>query len=244
MRDVTLQVACAERTPIAHQDLSRFRFHTGATLRRLGCGETCPILFRDVGPQALARFLRGELRRLAGPTSPILYLRTSAYEEPYVDYERTGRLAFLQPQRLGPWHSGVSQVFVASADHLVDSVTVGFVPGNVPLELAGRMLADVRDIESLREAFGGSRYDEGRAESLECLDSLERECARAERLAEPIRRALQSGQRRPAEEARAWMERCQITDHDLCAAWHHLPPERRQLLREVLPAFPSERLCR
>ena len=239
-----MQVAGTERSPLARQDLSRFRFHTGATLRRLDSAETCPILFRDVGPRALARFLRGELRRLAGPTSPILYLRTSAYEEPYIDYDRTGRLVFLLPERLGPWHSGVSQVFVASADHLVDPETVGFVPGDVPLELAGSMLADVRDIAGLRDAFGGRRYDEGRAESLERLGSLERECARAERLAEPIRRALQSGNRLQADDARAWMERCQITDHDLCAAWHHLSPARRQLLCEVLPAFSSERIRR
>ena len=43
-------------------DLSRFRYHTGATLRRVEEEETCPVLFRDIGPAALATFLRGGLR--------------------------------------------------------------------------------------------------------------------------------------------------------------------------------------
>src|SRR5438067_2245238 len=41
----------------------RLRWHTGATLRPLAPGEPCPALFRDVGPAALAVFLRGALRR-------------------------------------------------------------------------------------------------------------------------------------------------------------------------------------
>jgi hypothetical protein len=49
-------------------DLSGFRWHTGATPRPVQPGEACPVLFRDIGPAALALFLRGRLRRLAGPT--------------------------------------------------------------------------------------------------------------------------------------------------------------------------------
>ena len=80
-------------------DLSGFRWHTGATLRPVQPGEACPVLFRDIGPAALALFLRGRLRRLAGPLSPLVYLRTADYTEPYTDYERTGRLV-VQPSRL------------------------------------------------------------------------------------------------------------------------------------------------
>ena len=231
-----------ERSQIARQDLSRFRYHTGATLRPLGSGETCPLLFRDIGPRALARFLRGELRRLAGPMAPVLYLRTSAYEEPYVDYEHTGRLVFLQPSQLGPWHAGVNHVLVASADHVVDPLAVGFVPGDVPLKVAEQMLAGVRDVKGLRETFGSRRYDELRADCLASLERLAWECGRVERLVEPIRRRLQSGDRRQADEARTWMQRCQITEQDLCAAWHHLPPARREHLREVLSEYPGCRL--
>ena len=79
-------------------DLSGFRWHTGATLRPVGDGEACPALFRDVGPAALALFLRGTLPRLAGPLSPIVYTRTAQYAEPYTDYEKTGRLVILRPR--------------------------------------------------------------------------------------------------------------------------------------------------
>ena len=34
---------------------------------------------------------------LAGPPSPITYMRTEAYVEPYTDHERIGRLVFLRP---------------------------------------------------------------------------------------------------------------------------------------------------
>jgi hypothetical protein len=68
------------------ENLARFRYHTGATLRRLAPEEPCPRLYRDIGPQAMARFLAGRLERLAGPLAPILYSRTAAYREPYRDH--------------------------------------------------------------------------------------------------------------------------------------------------------------
>jgi hypothetical protein len=241
MRNSVRRQSDDERSQIARQDLSRFRYHTGATLRPLGSGETCPVLFRDVGPRALARFLRGELRRLAGPMAPVLYLRTSAYEEPYIDYERTGRLVFLQSDGLGPWHAGVNHVLVASADHVVDPLAVGFVPGDMPLKVAEQILAGVREVEGLRETFGGRRYDDLRADCLASLERLEVECERVERLVEPIRRCLQSGDRHQVDDVCTWMQRCHVTEQDLCAAWHHLPPARREHLREVLAEFPGGR---
>src|SRR5262245_43147375 len=120
--------------------LAGFRWHTGADLRPLAPDEVCPVLFRDVGPEATALFLRGQLRRLAGPLSPIIYMRTEDYVEPYVDPERIGRLVFLRPLRLHVWHSGVPSIYVASARHLCDPETVGFVPGEVPLAEAARRL--------------------------------------------------------------------------------------------------------
>src|SRR6516165_1737012 len=99
--------------PDGSADLSRFRYHTGATLRRLGNEETCPVLFRDLGPAGMSLFLGGALKRLAGPMAPILYLRTSRYAEPYTDYENVGRLAVLRPKAIGPWFSGVPEVYVA-----------------------------------------------------------------------------------------------------------------------------------
>ena len=69
--------ATGERVPT--DDLSGFRWNTGATLRPIAPGEPCPVLFRDIGPAALALFLRGTLPRLARPRSPIVYMRTAEY---------------------------------------------------------------------------------------------------------------------------------------------------------------------
>lgn len=220
-------------------DLTRFRYHIGATPRRLATAEPCPLLFRDIGPAAMRRFLRGELRRLAGPTSPILYLRSAAYREPYTDYEPIGRLVLLQPERFRPWHSGVPTVFVARVEHCVDTELVGFVPGYVPLENAAQQLAGVSNTSELREVFGGRAHDELRSETADRLARLELEIAEVERLAEPIRRRLQSGRREVIEQVRSWLESVGVTEHDLCAAWHHVPRERREMLKAVLPSRPD-----
>src|SRR3954469_18418646 len=85
-------------------NLSRFRYHTGATLRPLRPDEPCPVLFRDLGVDATLLFLQGELVRLAGPLSPVIYMRTPDYVEPYTDHEAVGRLIFLRPLGVQPWH--------------------------------------------------------------------------------------------------------------------------------------------
>jgi hypothetical protein len=212
-------------------DLAPFRYHTGATPRPLAPGEPCPVLFRDVGPVAMARFLRGELRRLAGPLTPLTYLRTEAYAEPYTDYERIGRLVFLRPLLLHPWHSGVPSIYVARATRTADPTTVAFVPGDMPLTEAARLAADLGDARQWREAVGGREYDETAEETGRRLGRLAAELEETERQAAPLRQRLQSGDR---EAAREEMARLGITEEDLCAAWHHLPRERRGFLREAL----------
>jgi hypothetical protein len=215
-------------------DLAGFRWHTGATLRPLAPGEPCPVLFRDVGPAALALFLRGGLRRLAGPLSPLVYMRTAAYVEPYTDHERTGRLVLLRPLRLQPWHAGVEHVFVARARPGVEAETVGFVPGDVPLAEAAERAREVADVRQWRELLGGRAHDEAVAESLSALDRLGAELARTEAVAAPLRRGLQSADRSLRARARAEMGRVGLTEADLCAAWHHLPRERRGWIAEAL----------
>jgi hypothetical protein len=214
-------------------DLSGFRWHTGATLRPLADGEACPVLFRDIGPAALATFLRGRLRRLAGPLSPLVYMRTAAYAEPYTDYEHTGRLVILRPLPLHPWHSGVEHVYVARAMPGVDG-SVGFVAGDVPLAQAAQLARDVADVYQLREVLGGRAYDEAAAESLHALERLGEELESSEVLAAPLRQLLQSADRRVREQARAEMGRVGLTESDLCTAWHHLPRERRGWIDEAL----------
>jgi hypothetical protein len=200
------------------------------------------VLFRDIGPAALALFLRGELRRLAGPLSPLVYMRTADYVEPYTDYERTGRLVFLRPLPLQPWHSGVPHVFVARARPGVDAAAVGFVPGDVPLAEAAVQARNVADVRQWREVFGGRAYDEAVGESLFALDRLAAELARTEETAAPLRAALQSGDRSVRERAREAMGRVGLTEADLCAAWHHLPRERRGEIAEALCRFAGQSL--
>jgi hypothetical protein len=224
------------KAPIAGpgEDLSHFRYHTGATLRSLAADEPCRLLFRDIGPWAMAQFLRGRLQRLAGPFAPILYTRTADYREPYVDHEPVGRLVFLQPKQLGPWYSGVPTIFVASLRQCVDPRAVGFIPADVPLADAERRLQGVADVASLREALGGTCYDDAVRETLAALDRVNAEQEETERWAEPLRRKLQSRRHAEAQWARDWLADRGLSESDLCAAWHHLPPERRDLFRDAV----------
>jgi hypothetical protein len=224
-------------------DLSGFRWHTGATLRPMSEEEVCPVLFRDIGPAALALFLRGRLRRLAGPMSPLVYMRTAEYAEPYTDHERTGRLVLLRPLLLLPWHAGVPHVHVALARPGIDARTVGFIPGDVSLPKAALLAREVEDVAQLREALGGRRYDEAVVESVLALDRLGEELACSEVRAAPLRRSLQSPDRAECERARAEMDRVGLTETDLCAAWHHLPRERRGQIAEMLRRLDPSVLC-
>jgi hypothetical protein len=227
-----------ERRPSARpypgDNLAGFRYHTGASLRPLAPDEPCPVLFRDLGPTATALFLRGRLPRLAGPLSPILYMRTAAYVEPYTDHEHIGRLVFLRPLLLQPWHSGVATIYVARATQTADAATVGFVPGNVPLARAAELARDLADTRDWREVLGGRQHDEAVAETLYRLDGLAAELARTEECAAPLRKRLQAPDPALREQARAEMERVGLDEADLCTAWHHLPRERRAWIAEAL----------
>jgi hypothetical protein len=216
------------------ENLARFRYHTGATLRRLTDDEPCPLLFRDIGPEAMARFLAHRLQRLAGPLAPILYSRTAAYQEPYRDYEPVGRLVFLRPHELHPWFSGVANVYVAPVHCDARSVTVGFLPGHVDPCCAETLLEGIANLVDLRDALGGRLYDEAIVETRVSLDRLNRELAETEVRAEPLRRGFQSRNRAEAEAVRDWMTRHGLDETDLCSAWHHLPRERRARLRGAL----------
>jgi len=215
-------------------NLSGYRYHTGATLRPLCPDEVCPVLFRDLGPVALARFLRGQLSRLAGPQSPIIYARTAEYVEPYTDHERIGRIVILRPLSLQPWHAGVPAIYVARAAQGFDPAAVGFVPGEVSLATAARLAREVADVQQLRDVFGGRAHDEAAAETLHRLDHLAEELARTEETAASLRSELQAPDRKRRDQARARMERVGLTESDLCTAWHHLSRECRGQIEEAL----------
>jgi hypothetical protein len=215
-------------------NLARFRYHTGATLRRLAPDERCPRLYRDIGPEAMARFLDGRLARLAGPLAPILYTRTAVFQEPYQDYEPVGRLVFLKPRELRPWFSGIANVYVASLRHQASAVTVGFLPPHIDPSRAEALLVGVETLADLRDALGGHAHHEAILEIRASLERLISELAETEVRAEPLRRRLQSRDRAEAEAARDWLGRRGLNETDLCSSWHHLPRERRARLRDAL----------
>ncbi len=218
-------------------DLRRFRYHTGAPLRPLAAGEPCPVLFRDLGLDGMQLFLEGRLRRLAGPLSPITYLRDVGYQEPYTDHGSIGRLVFLQPMQLHPWRSGVPSIFVADARRGCDPDSFGFVPGGQPGAAVARALAGAGSRLELREALGGARYDEALQDTRERIGALARSLATSEQRAGPLRGMLQSSEGRLRDRARELMLRADIDEHDLCAAWHHLPADRRAALSAGLAAL-------
>lgn len=225
----------ARRNSLSRENLARFRWHTGAEPRPVRPDEPVPVLFRDIGPEAMARLLREGLRRLAGPMTPITYLRTVDYQEPYVDYAAIGRLVLLRPEEIDPWHSGVPHVFIAEASRIPPPGSYGFVPGAIPLARAARLLAGAKNVQDLREAFGGSDYDKAQRDTRLALDQLILECRNLEALALPLRITFQTG--RPGDRSRLAEQLGQfgLSETDLCAAWHHLSAERRAIVKAALP---------
>lgn len=206
-------------------DLSRFRWHTGARLRPVDEGEQLSVLFRDVGPVALQTFLSQGLERLAGPQTPLLYMRTAAFKEPFVDYAGTGRLVFLRPREVRPWHSGVPHVYVARADRVPAASTLGYVPGDVDFEALTRCAPTTR--AELREHLGGREYDQRTLHDEAALGRLNAAAERSERRARPLRSALQSQDLDRRRHAARLMDDAGLDDQALCAAWHHLSEATR-----------------
>jgi hypothetical protein len=103
--------------------------------------------------------------------------------------------------------------------------------------------AGARDAAALREALGGRLHDEARADALARLDRLNAELGETEAFAEPLRRAFQASDPARRAAARDELARLGIDEIDLCCAWHHLPRERRALMREMLPCAQLARLA-
>ena len=217
-------------------DLARFRYHTGAPLRRVAPGEPCPVLFRDLGTLAMAAYLSGALARLAGPLTPLLYARTVRYREPYVDYEDIGRLVFIRPHELEPWHSGIAEVYVASASRRIAADAVGYAPPGMTLAQVEALTAGARDGRELREALGGRLHDEARRDAQARLEQFEAELREVEAVASRLRRAFQAESAALRAAARDEMARLGIVETDLCTTWHHLPRARRGELSELFRA--------
>lgn len=225
-------------------DLRRFRYHTGASLRRVLPADGCPPLFRDLGLDGMALHLGPGLTRLAGPYSPITYLRTAEYVEPYTDHGQIGRLVFLEPMALRPWFSGVDHVYVAPVTRMPPADSIAVVPGGVSLAAVAAEAPALRTAAALREVLGGRIYDAQLSHTRHRVHSLQRSLADAERHAMPLRRCLQGADADLRDEARDAMQERDISEHDLCAAWHHLSDARRAHLAEVLPTLDPALLAR
>lgn len=218
------------RAPDSFPDLARVRFHTGATPRPIGDGESCPTLFRDLGPLGMQRYLSGKIRRLAGPMAPILYLRTARYAEPYEDAEEIGRLAILQPQGLKPWHAGYDEVFVASAHLAPDPANMVVVPTAWSFGVEAERLTDLPDADAVREVIGWQVHRDLCEDLLASATCLIAAQEASEQRARPMRQILQTGTPRQREQIRASMREHGVSERDLCSAWHHVPAARREAL--------------
>jgi hypothetical protein len=233
-------VSTNSRATLNHaKDLGRFRFHTGGQPLRLEPDQPCPPLFRDIGFEAMGRFLRGELSRLCGPLSPITYLRTAAYREPYVDHGRIGRIMLLQPEDIEPWHSGVEEVFIAPRETKINLQSMVFIPSEIPLKEAALRFRDVRVRDELVEAIGRPEYEAAVNETLASVNKLQQTHEQTEYFAGPLRRLFQSMNCGDRQRASEWMIRLGLSESDLCTAWHHLPADRRREIQVRLSELPE-----
>jgi hypothetical protein len=219
---------------VAPRDLSDLGWHTGGDVRALAAGEAAPLLFRDLGPAATALLLGGALPRLAGPTSPVTYLRTAAYREPFVEHGHFGRVALLPAAGVTVWHAGVAEVYIADPELAVDPRAMELVPDDADLARLAREAAVMRDAGELREHLGGARHDAWKADTAGRLRGFAAELAAVERHLAPLRGDFQSLRQDRRDRARAIMAARGLTEVDLCAAWHHLAPARRAAVAAVV----------
>jgi hypothetical protein len=162
--------------------------------------------FRDLGIIGTNRYLTGRLTRLAGPLSPITYMRTKNYDEPYQDYDQIGRLVLLRPLTLHLWRSGVPHIYVARSTRLPPMETMALVPGHISLTHAAGILAEAKSLEDVREAFGWKAYDEALRDTRRRIQTLVKEMNAVEEHAGPFRRCFQSSDDRLADWARGQMQ--------------------------------------
>jgi hypothetical protein len=216
----------------------------GTSPRPPGDDEVCPTLYRDVGPQALAAFLDGSLRTLAGPDSLCTFLRDATLPGYSACVEEFGVLVFLQPLTLGPWLSGQEGIWVAERAQMPPEGTLGFVPAGESLPALDARLTSAATTASLREALGGRAWDDRVASSRDGLRRYLAEWSRVERAAAPLRARLDGGSEARRDEVLRALLDAGLTEKDLRAPWFHLCPERRKMalerIRELAGRFERE----
>jgi hypothetical protein len=215
------------------RDLTAYAWHTGGPVRALHEGERCPALYRDLGAVAMLRLLRGQLPRLAGPASPVTYMRTAHYVEPYTDHEHFGRVMLLPFGAWTPWHAGIADVYVTDADARFDPLCMDVVPDDRDLAALAREASRITSVDELYEALGPHHF-EWKLSLARRLDGFTGELARVEAAMTPLRAAYQSQHDDVRRRARDRMGALSLTERDLCAPWHHLPRGRRDEVLDVL----------
>ena len=217
-------------------NLRKYRWHVGTTPFPCSDSEPRPLLYRDVGLEGLDLFLRDKLRRLAGPLSPVTYVRTSAYREPYVDEENTARLVVLPSSSLPLWHSGQKDIYLLPADIAISNLQLALAPGDVPRSEIDHRLQDACSTMEAREALGGQIYDEYIHEHREHIHKLLKERSAQESFSSRLRRQFQSGCAEEQARIREWLLRHDLSENDLTAAFHHVPRKKRNILTALARA--------
>lgn len=230
------------KNTVQPQNLSRFRYHTGATPTPLHAGEPCPPLFRDLGLLASAQFLAGGLSRLSGPLSPITYLRSLEFQEPYQEHAHVGRILLLRPLAVHPWRSGVPHVFISPHVPLSFGGTLGevaqtlvYIPAYMPLRDVAEAFPHLRSRQEAVDLLGGSIYKDFLIEERARLKNLVAAQDACEVIAAPVRAALKHPRTRL--QTRDLLEQHGISEQVLCAAWNHIPKPSRDALPSQLEAL-------
>jgi hypothetical protein len=133
----------------------------------------------------------------------------------------------------------VAEVYVACASQVPMRDCMAFVPTAWASAEGARVLDELPDPQAVREALGGRLHDEHLRDRAARLRQLCAALEESERLAQPIRKRLQSGSRAEREAVRRDMERHGIGERDLCSAWHHIPRPKRAALDDWLRARPG-----
>ena len=241
MRETPKQFAARTGKEAPMTDVSVAGAALATTVRPLVGDEACPTLYRDIGPQALMRFLDGKLDRLAGPKAPCVFMRDATLPGFTGVVRELGVLVFLQPLAIGPWVSGQPGIYVAETGLMPPAPTLGFVPRAENLPEVDAQIANAPDASALREALGGARYDEqvtdvrgDLGQYLEIWRALETEAA-------PWR-ALVGGHREATRIAALEVLRSEgLTEQDLHAPLFSVPKARRAELAARMVALSAKR---
>jgi hypothetical protein len=231
-------------TPFEYRRRTRERVPTGnlseaAGLLGLGArppreDEPCPNLYRDVGPQALSRFLAGKLRRLEGPEARCIFMQDATLPGWSPCARELGLLVLLQPLSVGPWLSGQDGIWVAERGRMAPTGTIGFVPGDMDLRELDRSIEDAKTVADLREALGGAEYDEQVEQSRWAIAGYLDELSEVARRSAPLCAALRSSDPQGRERTLQLLESAGLYEKDLMAPWFQLSKERRAEVRLLL----------